>query len=304
MSILLLSLWTRIPVVVRAIVSGLVLASVVTVPWAMLVSLNLQHGSVVPWAVPPTLVYLWLWWRYVSGRGWPRATSLARRANLRAVPVPDDAWPAALVAGMLGLSTAVLISSVMRRLASMTDPPLPDISHVPFPTLLCFQLTSAAVAGIVEESSFRGYMQAPIERRHGPVLAILITAGMFALAHTQNASFAWGQMPFYLAVAGTFCMLAYLTNSILPGMVLHVSAVAMDGIGQLARADQMRQPASPPPTIWQTGADASFWMSCLIATIMAIATIAAYVMLARTMQQAMTGASDGPQASRDVPFLE
>lgn len=277
----MLSLWRRLPVLVRAVVSGLVLASVVTVPWGVLVSMNLQYWSMVPWAVPPVLLYLWVWWQYVSGRGWPASTSKARHANLRARPVSDDVWGAALLAGVLGLTTSVLIANVVQRLARVPEAQRPDISHVPVLTLLCFLLTGAAVAGIVEEGSFRGYMQGRIERRHGPVIAIAVTALSFAFAHSQNPEFSLSQVPFYLSLAATFGTLAYLTNSILPGMVLHVSAVVLQGIGDLARRGQswLTSP-SPAPTIWETGPDVSFWVSCGAVLIVGSATVWAYLMLA------------------------
>lgn len=118
----MMSLWSRLPVAVRAVVIGLALATIVTVPWAVLAQANVRYWSAVPWAVPVTALYLWLWWQYVSGKGWPQSTAPARRRNLRA--------------------------------------------H-----------------RISEEASFRGYMQGPIERRHGPVVAILVTGTLFGLAH-------------------------------------------------------------------------------------------------------------------------
>jgi membrane protease YdiL (CAAX protease family) len=51
----------------------------------------------------------------------------------------------------------------------------------------------ALLAGIIEESAFRGYMQGPIERRYGLVVAILITGTMFAIAHLD---FTWQLWPY------------------------------------------------------------------------------------------------------------
>jgi membrane protease YdiL (CAAX protease family) len=287
MTTTILTVWGRIPTIVRSVISGLVLVSIVTLPWGALVSLNLQHAPVVPWAVPPTLLYLWLWWKYVSGSGWPRSTSAARRDTLRARPVPDEAWGLALVAGVLGIATTVLLGNVMLRVAKQPAVPIPDISQVPFLTLLCFQLTGAAVAGISEESSFRGYMQGPIERRHGPIIAITVTALTFAFAHSQNTAFSLAQVPYYLGVATTFGTMAYLTNSILPGMVLHVSAVVLDGLGKLATAEQSANAAPVAiATIWETGADASFWMSCVAVIVVGTAAVAAYIALAHSRHPA------------------
>jgi membrane protease YdiL (CAAX protease family) len=44
-------------------------------------------------------------------------------------------------------------------------------------------IVSALSAGVCEETGFRGYMQRPIENRHGPVVAILISSTCFMLIH-------------------------------------------------------------------------------------------------------------------------
>jgi membrane protease YdiL (CAAX protease family) len=46
----------------------------------------------------------------------------------------------------------------------------------------------ALIAGVAEESAFRGYMQRPIERRHGLMVAVLITGTTFAVAHLDFTS--------------------------------------------------------------------------------------------------------------------
>jgi hypothetical protein len=103
-------LWRRLPVVVRAVLAGGAAAAVGTVPWARLVSTNVRHGSALPWAVPIMAVYLVLYWRYlVRGKGWPQSTADARRVNARANVPLDDAWGAALFAGLLGLVSILLL---------------------------------------------------------------------------------------------------------------------------------------------------------------------------------------------------
>lgn len=77
------------------------------------------------------------------------------------------------------------------------------------------------VAGVVEEAAFRGYLQGTIERRHGPVIAILVTGSIFGFAHFTHPEVTLVLLPYYLAVAAVYGALAYLTNSILPSLVLH-----------------------------------------------------------------------------------
>jgi hypothetical protein len=96
------ALWLRVPLLVRAVLIGLAAAMAGTLPWAILMSANTRHLSALPWAVPIMAGYLWLYWRYARGDGWPQSTAATRRANSRANRLPDDVWGLALLAGILG----------------------------------------------------------------------------------------------------------------------------------------------------------------------------------------------------------
>ena len=146
---------------------------------------------------------------------------------------------------------------------------------------------SAAVAGIAEESSFRGYMQGPIERRHGAAIAILVTGSVFGFAHLTHPEVTLILMPYYLAAAAIYGALAYLTNSILPSVVLHAAGNFLSGIGLVAEGRAQWQASShPTPLVWETGADASFWISCATALIVGGIAIRAYAALARVARDA------------------
>jgi hypothetical protein len=124
-------------------------------------------------------------------------------------------------------------------------------------------------------------MQRPIERRHGPVFAILVTGSLFGLAHFTHPEVTLILMPYYLAVAAIYGALAYLTNSILPSMVLHTGGNVLSAIGLFAGGCAEWQASSTPkPLIWETGADASFWISCGAALIVGAAAVWAYAALA------------------------
>ena len=283
----MVSLWDRLPVVVRAVVAGTLVAAVGTVPWALLVSQNVKHWPAVPWAVPPTVLYLWLFWRYVRGAGWPRSTSDARRTTCRANPLTTEVWGAALFAGIVGLVALMLFLAVVNRMVRLPSQPTDDLKQVPVLTLALCLLTSAAVAGIVEESAFRGYMQGPIERRHGPVAAILVTGSLFGFAHFTHPEVTVVLIPYYLAVAAIYGGLAYLTNSILPSLVLHAAGNVLSAMGSfLGGRAEWQAPSSPAPLIWESGADASFWISCVASLIVSAAAVRAYVSLARVARSA------------------
>ena len=251
--------WTRLPVVVRAILTGGAVAAAGTLPWAALVAANIRYGSAVPWALPPTALYLWGFWRWAHGAGWPSGTAAARRRDARANSLSDEVWSAALGAGVVGLVALVLFQQALNRMVSLPAQPANDLLKIPGATLAAALVTSAAVSGLVEETAFRGFMQRPIEERHGPAVAILITGAMFGFAHFNHPEATLSLMPFYLAVAAIYGGLAYLTDSTLPGMVLHGGGNVLGSLDLLARGRaEWQTPATPQPLVWETGADASF----------------------------------------------
>lgn len=289
-----LALWRRLPVVVRAVLTGLVAATAGTTPWAVLVSANSKHWSAIPWAVPPTALYVWLYWRYVRGAGWPRSTAEARRTNSRANPLSEEVWGMALFAGGLGLLAVVLLQIVLNRLVTLPQQRDLDASQFPLVTVVAWVFMSAIVAGVTEEASFRGYMQGPIERRHGPVIAILVTGTLFGFAHFTHPEVTLILMPFYLAVAAVYGALAYLTNSIFPSIVLHAGGNVVAAFGLFTQGRSAWQASSTPqPLIWDSGADASFLASLVAALMVAAAAVWAYAGLARVTRNASPAGGPG-----------
>ncbi len=265
----------------RAVLTGLVAAAAGTLPWAFLASVNLEHGSSWPWAVPIMAVYLWLYWRFVRGDGWPRSTSATRRANSRANGLPEDLWGPALLAGVLGLAAVLLLQGVLSRLVTLPQQRDLDPSQYPPMTVALWLLMSALVAGVVEETSFRGYMQKPIERRHGPVVAILITGSLFGFVHFSHPEVTLVLLPFYLAVAAVYGALAHLTDSTRPGMVLHAGGNVFSALALFTQGrSEWQLSAAAPPLIWETGPDASFWANLAGLLAVGIAAVWAYSALA------------------------
>ena len=285
----MLALWRRLPVVVRAVLTGSVVAAAGTIPWAVLVSANANHWSDVPWAVPPTALYLWLFCRYVHGGGWPRSTSEARRTNARANRVPDDLWGPALLAGLLGLVGVLLLQGVLSRLVSLPQQRDLDVSGYPAATVLLLVLMSAIVAGVVEETAFRGYLQRPIEHRHGPVVAILVTGLAFGLMHFTHREVTVVLLPYYLAVAAVYGALAHLTDSTLPSMFLHAGGNLFSAVGYfLGGRSEWQLSSVPKPLIWETGPDVSFWVTVVALLAVGAAAVWAFSGLARAAHDPAT----------------
>lgn len=295
----MLSLWRRLPILVRAVLTGLVVAAFGTVPWTLLLSANAKYGSAVPWAVPAAALYLWFFWRYVRGDWWPRSTAEARRTACRARSLSADVWGAALFAGGLGLVALVLLLGVLNRMVTLPAQPTDPLAHVPLLSVLSWLVMGSVIAGIVEEPAFRGYMQGPIERRHGPVIAILVSGSLFGFAHFTHSEFSLVLMPYYLAVGAVYGSLAYLTNSILPSLVLHAGGNVLTAFDLLARGQsEWQASARPEPLIWETGADASFWMALVAALVAGAATVWAYTAPAGVVRNASAPA---PVATAEEP---
>ena len=233
-------------------------------------------------------LYLWFYWRYlVRGWGWPGSTAEIRRTDSRANRVADDAWGLALLAGMLGLASVLLLQGLWGRLVAVPQQRDIDISRYPAVTVFLWIVMSAVVAGIVEETSFRGYLQRPIERRHGPVLAILLTGVLFGFAHFGHPEVGLVLLPFYLSVAAVYGALAYLTDSTVPSMILHAGGNMFSAFDLLTRGRSEWQ-LTPEPThlIWETGPDPAFWGNLMALVIIGALAVWAYSLLAATTRAA------------------
>jgi len=277
----------RVPVLVRAVVTGLVAATAGTMPWAILVSANTKHLSAIPWAVPIMAVYLWIYWRYVRGHGWPRWTAAARRAGSRANPVPDEVWGPALLAGVLGLIGVLLFQGVLSRLLVLPQQRDLEVSRYPVITVLLWVLMSAVVAGVVEETSYRGYIQRPIEHRHGPVIAILVTGTAWGFLHFTHPEVGLVLLPYYMAVAVVYGTLAHLTDSTLPSMVLHAGGNVFSALSLFAggRSEWELSPTRQP-LVWETGPDSAFWTNLAALLVVGGAAAWAYSALAAAARSA------------------
>jgi membrane protease YdiL (CAAX protease family) len=201
--------------------------------------------------------YIWLLWRWLGGRG--------RRGHLRANPLRGRVWGWSLLAGASGLLALVELLSVLGRLVSAPQQQIP--SHAPYPFLFALSalVMSGVVSGVFEEAGFRGFLQAPLEQRYGPAIAIAVTSLFFALIHlTHGLTLLAFLLPYYLAVSVVYGILAWRTGSILPGLALHSIG---DAVGNVVA--WRRGPPVARPLIWRTGADWHFVLALSVGIILA-----------------------------------
>jgi membrane protease YdiL (CAAX protease family) len=187
--------------------------------------------------------------------------------------------------------TVLLFQGVLGRLVSLPKEQHVDLSRYPAVTVLFSLLMGAVVAGVVEETAFRGYVQRPIERRHGPVLAILVTGTLFGFAHFTHPEVTLVLLPYYLAVAAVYGALACFTDSTFPSMALHIGGNAFSVLDFLTRGrSEWHLSVTPKPLIWQSGTDASFWTNAAALLLAGAAAIWAYAALSRAARAAHTSA--------------
>jgi len=277
--LLIVRLWRGLPVILRAIIVGELVVSIGGVPPELAIVANLRTSPRLPWLLVVTAIWLWLFWWYLSGRGWPTRTAEMRRRDLRGGPVPGRVWIWALIAGALGILSTLGLAATITRLANVPHEAFKapvDFSAYPRVTVIAALLAISATAGVVEEAGFRGFMLSPIQRRHGWTTAILITGLMFFFDHQLSHAYAtFAFAPFFLAISAVHGLLVRFSGSIRPSIFLHGLAdfllipILYGLVGSFS--------VTP---VWVTGFDANFAFCIALMLIFGVAAAASFVRLA------------------------
>jgi membrane protease YdiL (CAAX protease family) len=202
-------------------VMAIVLTAVTGGVWTALLSANLATSPAIPWSVAVMALLLWLLWRYLGGAGWPRSTADARRRYLRAKRTSGRVFAWAVVAGLLAIVALAGLWIVLFQVANLPSRALPDYSKYPLVTVALALIMASLVGAVAEESTFRGYTQGVLEGAVGGAAAILITTLVMGPEHAFTQGFVWPVLLFYFLVDVMLGATAWLTHSILPGIVTH-----------------------------------------------------------------------------------
>ena len=167
--------WAKLPISLRAIISGLLISLAAANVWPLLL-LNLG----VPFAAFAEAIFLalYLWW--AGGGGPPRTTQAARAMAFRRGRLSPTQWSWGLSAALFFAAT---IHASIVLLFRFVPFPMAAFRHgydfsfiAALPLRRLAVVVSAISVGICEETGFRGYMQRPIEQRYGAPVAILISS--------------------------------------------------------------------------------------------------------------------------------
>ena len=213
--------------ILGTIIFAFLLVGVAGGTWSFLLVRNLHSSPVYPWCVAAMGVLLWILWQYLSGRWGPRKSAEYRSRALRANPLPTKTFVLALIAGLSAVMSLAGLWIVLSRLTTILAHPLPDFSLYPAATVVLVLFMAALVNAIAEEAGLRGYLQGMLEQRFGGVGAIVATALLMAPAHGATQGFAWQIVVFYLLIDVALGTVAYLTNSILPGILVHAAGLLL-----------------------------------------------------------------------------
>jgi membrane protease YdiL (CAAX protease family) len=260
---------------------SLAVAAVGSLIWSALLVSNARTTPAVPWSVPAMALVLVVYWWYLSGHGWPSRTQPARAALLRARRVPIRVFGWSFLAGGFSLVALVGLWIVLVELTGNGgNPTISGIAGYPAIFVALAIAMGSLVSPLTEEAAFRGYAQVLLERRFSAVVAVVISSLFFAAWHGPTQGFFWSKLLFFFAVGLVFGSIAYLTNSTLPALPVHV-------VGDVLFFTLIWPHDFGRPLVWTHGADATFWLEAGQTVVFAALAIIALRRLRNVNRQAL-----------------
>jgi membrane protease YdiL (CAAX protease family) len=242
----------------RHVLTGFVVSTIGIIIWGVLLTIIPS-----PWSVLPMIVFLWAYLKFFSGNWSVKKADVIMRARFRSVNLRTSVWKWSIGAALLFV---VIVQSSFVITFRLTEFPAQKftadykiLDTMPVWAAWVLLTAGSIIAGICEETGFRGYMQAPLEKKYGPFTAILITSVMFTLVHISH-SWALPILPHIFFASMLLGILAWKTNSIIPGIIGHSILDIFDySIWWSDITGGFRE-----QTIFRTGVDLSFVIWCLV----------------------------------------
>jgi membrane protease YdiL (CAAX protease family) len=211
--------WQRVPMWMRASLVGVLVSSIGVYTWLIVAAL-----VPAPWSVLMMSVFLLIYARYFSGSGWPKSTQEDRKQRFRSLHNSVEVLKWGLIGGLLIVAfwhSALVVTFRVLEFPADAFAAAYSITGMPLSSAWLMIIAASLVAGICEETGYRGYMQVPLESRYGPIVAIPFVSALFLLIHLQQA---WAPpLLFHLfSLSVLLGILAYASGSLIPGMVAHI----------------------------------------------------------------------------------
>jgi membrane protease YdiL (CAAX protease family) len=211
--------WKKFITLVRAVAMGFLVSTLGIAVWSFLLLKILP-----PWSVLPMIFFLWAYWRFFNGSwGW-KNTAASRFIYFRRGKLNAQTWKW----GLTGAASFVLLVQasfvVTFRILVFPESAFTGeykmLENMPWLTAWIMLIMSSVVAGICEETGYRGYLQVQLERNWGPASAIAVTSLIFTLIHLSK-SWAHPIVPHIFFASVLLGILAYRTGSLIPGIIGH-----------------------------------------------------------------------------------
>jgi membrane protease YdiL (CAAX protease family) len=242
--------------------------------WTALLVINLAASPAIPWAVVVMIPVLVLIWLYLDGKGWPRSTSAARHRYLRAKVLSRGEFAWAFLSGAFAIIALADYWITIARIVRMPGNGLPEMTKYPLLTVALAVAMGSLISPVLEQAGFWGYTQAILEQRLPGAAVIMIMSALYAIGpHPPASGPLWPRLIFYFLAGATFSLLSYYTQSLLPGLAVHI-------LGILAFFTLVWPYDPTRLLIGQSGVDIWFWIVAALGILVTILAALAFIRLA------------------------
>jgi len=211
--------WSKLPLILRAVLTGFAVSSAGIAIWSIMLS-----GIAAPWSILPMIIALWAYLKFFSGSWGSKKNGEARKNNFRSINLSPSVWKWGIAAAILFViilqASFVITFRIIDFPSEKFTADYKALDSMPLWVAWAVLIMGSIVAGICEETGFRGYMQVPLENEYGPSRAIIITSIIFMLIHLSH-SWASPILPHIFFASVLLGILAYKTGSLIPGIVGH-----------------------------------------------------------------------------------
>jgi membrane protease YdiL (CAAX protease family) len=218
-SIQLSLVWSKVPLIIRAILSGFLVSSVGITLW----SIFLMRFA-APWSILPMIIVLFVYWKFFSGKLGSKKSTALKQSNFRAIHLERHVWKWGLVGAIFFViiiqSSFVITFRIFEFPSVKFTADYKMLDTMPLWVAWAILIMSSIVAGICEETGFRGYMQVPLENKYGLVIAIVVSSLIFTAIHLTK-TWAVPILPHIFFASVLLGILAYKSGSLIPGIIGH-----------------------------------------------------------------------------------
>jgi membrane protease YdiL (CAAX protease family) len=197
-----------------ALLLGLAVAIGLVAMWSVLLAANLRVAPQIPWSIVGTGVALAAAWRALCA--W-RAGELPRRCYSPA----HRSWAFAAAGALMGGAFFATLLTI--RLAHAPIAALPEASSSQPALAVAYFAMASIVAGVAEETGFRGILQHGLERLVTRRAAFAGVALAFCALHFGNPEFL-AFAPIYITSSLGLSHVVAASGSLWPGIAAHAMA--------------------------------------------------------------------------------